>query len=122
MLKVNNVVLPTPADVDYEDNKIWSENTGRLDNGYFVGDLVCIKRKYVVTFPPLTPAQLSEVRTAFAAQFGSVEITDIGDDDNNPSTETVTLDAYFGDVKVKAYSWNNNIKYAVNCTVSIIER
>lgn len=122
MLKVDNVVLPTPADVDYEDNKIWSENTGRLDNGYFVGDLVCIKRKYVVTFPPLTPAQLSEVRTAFAAQFGSVEITDIGDDDNNPSTETVTLDAYFGDVKVKAYSWNNNIKYAVNCTVSIIER
>lgn len=122
MLKVNNVVLPTPADVDYEDDKIWSDNTGRLDNGYFVGELVCIKRKYVVKFPPLTPAQLSEVRTAFAAQFGSVEITDIGDDDNNPSTETVTLDAYFGDVKVKAYSWNNNIKYAVNCTVSIIER
>ena len=124
MLKVNNTELPTPADVDYEFNKIWSENTGRLDNGYFVGDLVCIKRKYVVKFPPLTPTQLSTVRTAFAAQYGSVEITDIGDDDNNPSTETVTLNAYFGDVKVGAYSWNRqkNIKYAINCTVSIIER
>lgn len=122
MLKINNVVLPAPASVDYEDNKIWSDNTGRLDNGYFVGELICIKKKYVVKWPPLTPAQLSTVRTACAAQFGSVEITDIGDDDNNPATETVTLDAYFGDFKAGAYSWNNGIKYAINCTVSIIER
>lgn len=122
MLKINNVDLPTPADVDYEDNKIWSENTGRLDNGYFEGDLICIKRKYVVKFPPLTPYQLSTVRIACAARFGEVTITDIGDDDNDPSTSTVTLNAYFGDVKVKAYSWNKGIKYAINCTVSIIER
>ena len=122
MLKIGTTVLPTPASVDYEDNKIWSENTGRLDNGYFVGELVCIKKKYVVKFPPLTPSQLTTVRTACRAAYASVEITDIGDDDNNSATETVTLDAYFGDVKVSAYSWKDGIKYAINCTVSIIER
>lgn len=118
MLKVNNTVLPTPADVDYEYNKIWSENTGRLDNGRFVGDLICIKRKCVIKFPPLTPTDLSTVRTAFAAQYGNVEITDMGGDDD------ATFEAYFGDVKVGAYSWNKqkNIKFATNCTVSIIER
>ena len=118
MLKVNNVVLPTPASVDYEYNKIWSENTGRLDNGQFFGDLICIKRKCVVKFSPLTPTELSTVRTAFAAQYGNIEITDMGGDTD------ATFEAYFGDVKVGAYSWNKqkNIKLATNCTVSIIER
>lgn len=122
MLTVNNTTLPTPQDVDYSYNKLWSQNSGRLDNGYFVGDLIGIKRKYVITFPPLKPTELSTVRTAFAAQFGEVTITDIGDDDNDPSTTTVTLNAYFGDVTVQAYSWHSGIKYAINCKVSIIER
>ena len=115
MLKVNNVELPTPQSVDYSYNKIWSENTGRLDNGYFVGDLVCVKRKYEVTFPPLTTAQLTLVRNACAAQFAEIVITDVDGGD-------ATLWVYFGDVTVSAYSWHNGIRYAINCRVSMIER
>jgi hypothetical protein len=122
MLKVGTTELPAPKSVTYTDNKLWSDNTGRLDSGYFVGDLIGIKRKYEVVWPPLTPTQLSTVRTAVNGQFAEVTITDIGDDDNNTSTTDVTLNAYFGDFSVKAYSWKDGIKYAIDASISIIER
>lgn len=117
MLKINNTVLPTPANVVYSENKIWSQNTGRLDNGFFVGDLIAIKRKYEITFPPLTESQLATVRTAFNDEFAQVTITDMGS-----GTDAVLSSCYFGDLNVEAYSWHNGIKYAKNATISIIER
>lgn len=115
MFKVNNTDLPTPKNIVYSFNKLWSANTGRLDNGYFVGDLIAVKKKYEVTFPPLTTAQLATVRAAVNADFATVQITNA-----EGSTDTVT--AYFGDVNVESYSWHNGINYAINAKVSIIER
>lgn len=115
MLKVNNTVLPTPKNVDYSYNKLWSANSGRLDSGYFVGELIGIKRKYVVTFPPLTTNQLALVRNTCAQEFATVTITDVDGGD-------AELECYFGDVTVRAYSWNNGYKYAIDCKVSMIER
>lgn len=117
MLKVGTTVLPAPQKVGYSENKIWSQNTGRLDNGQFVGDLVAIKRKYELVFPPLTETQLATVRTAFSQQFSEVTITDMAG-----VTDAVLSSCYFGDVSFEAYSWNNGIKYATNTSVSIIER
>ena len=116
MLKINSTVLPAPKDVEYSDNKLWSQNTGRLDSGFFVGELIAIKRKYEVTFPPLTPTQLSTVRTAFNDEFAQVTITDVD------GSDVVLSSCYFGDLTVKAYSWKNGIKYAIDAKVSIIER
>lgn len=115
MLKIGNTVLPTPKSVVYSDNKLWSQNTGRLDSGYFVGELVAIKKKYEVTFPPLTTTELDTVKSAINDQFATVQIT-------NAQGGTDTVDAYFGDITVEAYSWHNGIQYAINATVSIIER
>ena len=115
MFKVNNTDLPAPKNITYSFNKLWSANTGRLDNGYFVGDLIAVKKKYEVTFPPLTTAQLATVRAAVNADFATVQITNA-----EGSTDTVT--AYFGDVNVESYSWHNGINYAINAKVSIIER
>ena len=115
MLKIGNTVLPTPKGVVYSDNKLWSQNTGRLDSGYFVGELVAIKKKYEVTFPPLTTSDLETVKSAINDQFATVQIT-------NAQGGTDTVDAYFGDITVEAYSWHNGIQYAINATVSIIER
>lgn len=114
-LTIGSTTLPTPKSVTYSYNKLWSQNTGRLDNGYFVGDLIAIKRKYEVVFPPLSTTELSTVRTACSNDFASVTITDVDGGD-------ATLTAYFGDVTVEAYSWHNGIKYAMNTSVSIIER
>lgn len=115
MLKVNNVELPTPKSVEYGLNKIWSENTGRLDSGFFVGDLIATKRKYEVTFPALNPTQYTAVKNAFNVDFAEVQIT-------NEEGGTDTVQAYFGDLQSSAYSWHNNIKYAINAKISIIER
>jgi len=115
MLKVGNTTLPVPKGVQYASNKLWSQNTGRLDSGYFVGDLIAIKKKYEVTFPALSPSQLATVRTAIDTDFATVQIT-------NAEGGTDTVSAYFGDLTVESYSWKNGIKYAINATVSIIER
>ena len=114
-LKVGSVDLPTPKSVKYSSNKLWSQNTGRLDSGYFVGDLIGIKRKYEVVFPPLSTTELSTVRTALNVDFAAVEIKET---DGN----VATLNAYFGDLNVEAYSWKNGIQYAINASISIIER
>ena len=116
-LVIGSTTLPTPKSVTYSQNKLWSQNTGRLDSGYFVGELVAVKKKYEVTFPPLTTSDLTTVRTAVNPNngFASVQIT-------NAEGGTDTVDAYFGDLTVESYSWNNGIQYAVNAAVSIIER
>lgn len=115
MLKIGTTDLPTPKNVTYTQNKLWSQNTGRLDSGYFVGDLIAIKKKYQVTFPALTPTELATVRAAVNADFATVQIT-------NAEGGTDTVSAYFGDVTVESYSWHNGINYAINAAVSIIER
>jgi hypothetical protein len=115
MLKIGTTDLPTPKSVTYTQNKLWSQNTGRLDSGYFVGDLIAIKKKYQVTFPALTPTELETVRAAVNADFATVQIT-------NAEGGTDTVSAYFGDVTVESYSWHNGINYAINAAVSIIER
>lgn len=115
MLKIGNTDLPTPKSVTYSQNKIWSQNTGRLDNGYFVGELIAIKKKYEVTFPPLSTSQLTTVRSAVNGEFETVQIT-------NAEGGTDSVTAYFGDLTVESYSWHNGLQYAINATVSIIER
>ncbi|HPY84856.1 MAG TPA: hypothetical protein PLS20_07455 [Ruminococcus flavefaciens] len=115
MLKIGTTDLPTPKSVNYSQNKIWSQNTGRLDNGYFVGDLIAIKKKYEVTFPALSTSDLATVRAAINTDFATVTIT-------NAEGGTDTVTAYFGDLTVESYSWHHGIQYAVNATVSIIER
>ena len=116
-LIIGSTTLPTPKSVKYDQNKLWSRNTGRLDSGYFVGELVAVIKKYEVVFPPLTASDLTTVRTAVNPNngFASVQIT-------NAEGGTDTVDAYFGDLTVESYSWNSGIQYAINAAVSIIER
>lgn len=117
MFKIDGTDLPTPQNVLYSHNKLWSKNTGRLDNGYFVGDYIGTKKKYEITFPPLTTSQLATVTTAVTPSdgFAAVKIT-------NAEGSTDEVSAYFGDLTVESYSWHNGIKYAINAKVSIIER
>lgn len=107
--------LPTPKSVNYSENKLWSKNAGRLDNGNFAGDLIAIKKKYEVTFPPLSTVDYGKVLQAVNQGLTDVQIT-------NPSGGTDSIYAYFGDLNVESYSWHNKIQYAVNASISIIER
>ncbi len=52
--------------------KIWSSNTGRVSTGKMTGDLVAIKKKLVIKYPPLTDTERQKLENAVADAFFSV--------------------------------------------------
>lgn len=112
-LKINNVTMPAPKKFGIERNKLWSQNAGRLDNGYFVGDLIAIKRKLIVEWPPLKGSDAQTVITAVSQGYASISFPD-------ESGTTQTGDFYFGDQTGEAYSWQK--LYTTGLTVNAIER
>lgn len=97
MLKVDNVTLPEPKTLTTEHNKIWSSNTGRLDSGYFVGDLIAVKRKLNITWGPMSKEEAQKVITAINKQFVRIEYTD-------EKNTTGSGDFYWGDGSFDFYN------------------
>jgi len=98
MFKVNGVDLPEPQSVIFDRNKIWSANTGRLDSGYFVGDLIAIKRKLNVTWGPQTAEGAQLILNAVNQQFVTIKYTT--EDRVERSGEF-----YWGDLSGEAYNF-----------------
>lgn len=115
MLKINNVEMPAPKKFGIERNKLWSQNSGRLDNGYFVGDLLGIKRKLIIEWPPLKGTDAQTVITAVSQGFTSITFT-------NEAGAEETGDFYFGDGSGEAYSWNTALLYTTGLNINAIER
>lgn len=98
MLKVDNVTLPEPKAMIYDHNKIWSANTGRLDNGYFVGDLIATKRKLNITWGACTASDAQKIINAVNKKF--VEIQYTAEDGSVKSGNF-----YWGDASGEAYNF-----------------
>lgn len=118
-LKINGVLMPTPAYAGWgqSENKIWSTNTGRNNNGKMVGTIVAIKRKLEVAWPiTISASDLNKIRTAcsnVAVPFFTVEFTDA-----NGTTES--MPAYAGDLEYRVDSFG--LGYISGASVSIIEQ
>lgn len=97
MFKVNNITLPEPQALTTEHNKIWSANTGRLDSGYFVGDLIAVKRKLNITWGPMTAADAQKVINAVNNEFVTIQYTD-------ETNKTSTGEFYWGDASFDYYN------------------
>lgn len=52
--------------------KIWSQNTGRATNGEATGDIVAIKRKLQVSYPPMNKEQKEQLEKAVSSAFFKV--------------------------------------------------
>lgn len=115
----SEVLMPTPKSAVYGYNKLWSENTGRLDSGHFVGELVATKRTVDFTFPPLSPTQLAKLQSAVNTDFARVVVDDMSV--AGTSSTNFYFDAYFGDLTFSAYSWKGDIKYAIDVKFTAIE-
>ncbi|MCQ2464386.1 MAG: hypothetical protein MJ095_02240 [Oscillospiraceae bacterium] len=99
-VKYNNteVILPEPQSMTYEHNKIWSANTGRLDSGYFVGDIIANKRKLNVTWGACTAADAVKILNAVNQAFVTIWYT--------AEDGTIqTGEFYWGDVSGDAYNY-----------------
>lgn len=63
---------PAAQGIDESSEKIWSSNTGRTASGKMTGDIVAIKKKLVVKYPPLTDAEKSALEIAISDAFFNV--------------------------------------------------
>lgn len=119
-LYVDGVQLPTPAleGLTITSNKMWSSNTGRLENtGEMAGTIVVIKRKVEIKWPPLTMDQCQIIETAVSnlTPFHVLKYTDM-------TGTTSEIQVYFGDPSYTLYSYAPGVQRVNDCTVSAIEQ
>lgn len=117
-LKFDGVTMPTPSDIKFENNKIWSENTGRSANGYLVGDIIGIKKKILITWTHLNGDQVDLINSYISnvyRPFFDVEVID-------ETFTSRTYNVYAGDVSYDTLSWDGNMQFTKNVTVNLIER
>ena len=119
-LYVDGVQLPTPSleGLTITSNKIWSSNTGRLENsGEMAGTIVGIKRKLEIKWPPLTMEQCQVIEDAVSnlTPFHTLKYTDM----TGAASE---IQVYFGDPTYTLYSSAPGIQRSTDCTVSAIEK
>ena len=114
-MKIDNIDVATPKKLTIERNKLWSSNAGRLDSGYFVGDLIAIKTKLNVQWPPLTQQEASQLLTLLDRQYVSITY-------KSETGINVTKDFYFGDVSTGIYSWANGQQLVSGISCNAIER
>ena len=114
-MKIDNIDVATPKKLTIDRNKLWSSNAGRLDSGYFVGDLIAIKTKLNVQWPPLTQQEASQLLTLLDRQYVSITY-------KSETGINVTKDFYFGDVSTGIYSWADGQQLVSGISCNAIER
>lgn len=119
-LFVDDVQLPTPKleGLTITENKMWSANTGRLENsGEMAGTIVAIKLKLDIKWPPLTMAQVQQIRAAVSSltAFHQLRFTDM-------SGEVTEISVYFGDPSYTLYSYSEGVQRIHDVSVSAIEK
>lgn len=119
-LWVDGVQLPTPAleGITFTRNKMWSANTGRLENtGTMAGTIVAIKNKLEIKWPPLTMEQVGIIENAVSTTkpFHQLRYTDM-----SGTAKTITV--YFGDPSYTLYSYSPGVQYVKDVTVSAVEQ
>lgn len=118
---VDGVPLPAPelAGLVVTRNKIWSEDTGRLEvTGEMAGTIVAIKTKIEIKWPKgltMDDARLIEAIVSSMNPFHTLRYTDM-------TGQTSELTVYFGDVSYAPYSWSRGIQRVENVSVSAIEK
>lgn len=119
-LYVDGVQLPTPAleGLTITDNKVWSANTGRLENsGDMAGTIVSIKKKLEIRWPPLSMEDVKRIRSVVSnlKAFHEIKYTDADGEINE-------LIVYFGDPQFTPYAYSVGIQRVISATVSAIEK
>ena len=115
MIIVNGVTLPEEETLKITKEKIWSSNAGRLDNGYFAGDIVAVKHTLEVTWKRLKQDETAIVNKCLNGndEYYNVFYTDY---DGTGALDTF----YFGTPSYQYTIINDNVYCDI--TVNMIER
>jgi len=119
-LFVDGVQLPTPAleGVTITTNKMWSANTGRLENsGEMAGTIVALKRKIEIKWPDLTMEKAKVIEDAVSSiiPFHVLRYTDM-------TGMTVEITVYFSDPSYTIYAYSEGVQRVTGVTISAIEK
>lgn len=119
-LYVDDVQLPTPAleGLTITTNKMWSANTGRLENsGEMAGTIVAIKRKIEIKWPDMSMADAKIIEKAVSSMtpFHTLVYTDM-----TGTTNEITV--YFGDPTYTIYAYSPGVQRVSGVKVSAIEK
>lgn len=117
---VDGVALPTPSleGVTITPNKIWSANTGRLENtGEMAGTIVAIKKKVEIKWPLLSMEKIQIIENAISSTvpFHALKLTDM-------TGQTIELTVYFGDPSYTIVSYSGGSQRVKDASVSAIEK
>lgn len=120
-LYVDGRKLPTPKVGDglvITENKLWSANTGRLENtGEMAGTITAIKLKVDIKWPDLTMEEAAQIQTAVSSMtpFHALRFTDM-------SGAVRNIAVYFGDVSFGINAYSEGVQRITGVSVSAIEK
>ncbi len=117
-LIINNVTMPTPKlnGLTITREKIWSSNTGRAANGETIGDIVAIKYKIQISWPPLSREEVAVIDAAITPAFFPVTFLD-------PVTNAAkTIICYAGTPTYPVYSYYQGVKTYSGVNVNLVEK
>lgn len=108
-IKLNNLdISQYIIDVEYQYNKLWSENTGRTLSGKMSGRLLGIFPKIIIQFRPLTKSELNTLAPIFDSATQSLRYYD------PRKNQYITITTYSNDWSVKNINVMQNEPFSVS--------
>lgn len=117
-LKFDNADMPTPAEVSFTNNKLWSENTGRGANCLLVGDMIGVKKTISLKWFGLTGGEVRQINDFISSQDKPFFTVTLLDETFAEKTYTV----YAGDPTYEVWGWNEKRRLIKGIAVNLIER
>lgn len=99
----NGVLLPSPSTVNIDNNKIWSDNTGRSVTAKMIGDIIAKKKKFAITWELVKESQLKIIEE----NLSTIEhpFVDFAIRDSETKEDSCNIKVYDGVLKAKMESW-----------------
>lgn len=115
VIKANGEKLPSPVQINLGEEIIWSNETGRGDNGKMHGDVIAEKQTLSIKWEYLTKAEKKLIQKHLKAGFFKIQLIF--------SDETVNLTQYRGTLNSEMLGYiGDGICYYKTVSVELIEQ
>lgn len=118
LLKFGGVNMPTPQEVSFTNNKIWSQNTGRTASCKMVGDIIGIKKSIHIEWLNLKADEIKLINgyiSSAANSFFTVTIL-------NEEFEQKSYKVYASDPSYEVWGWDEKRRLVKGLAVDLIEQ
>lgn len=106
--------LPSPIEMQVEDEIIWSEDSGRDLSGLFSGDVIATKKAVTVTWGILTEQEVTLIQNRLTAGYVPVTFRDAG--------SNMTISSYRGTLSKTFLGEFGSVTYFKQVSVKIVQR